>query len=238
MQQRNYMHKSYTFLKKAHLYFKDNFFSFKLIKSKTIKIQPDKKVRGKKKNVYKSFQMIKSTTTKDMLLDNNIKFFKLKENFLRGVRSNTKHLKLLLFKKKLKKKQINEIFKNLEENKKNIQYTNPLHNTIFLLLLQSQLIFSHEDLKFFLAKGFIFLNGAPCTQPLIKLKVGDRVQLPLSLNYYMYVANVLNFFKKKIKYMKYKKWRFKQIKAKISYKKWNPKFLKFFFFIGLTHQIH
>jgi len=119
-------------------------------------------------------------------------------------------------------------FKELDK-KKNTS-GNLISNTLILCLLKCHFFFSIDDLKFFLKKGSIYVNNRVVINPLFSLEVGDKIQLVFSSVYFNYANKINKFFKKKIKFLKYKRWRFFKFFIRNKYKKWSPEFLNKFFF--------
>jgi len=68
--------------------------------------------------------------------------------------------------------------------------------------MRSKLVNFILDCKFFIKKGFIFVNGNVIRDPLFNLKIGDRIQMASLKRYYFYIKLNKKFFDKKIKIMK------------------------------------
>lgn len=156
-----------------------------------------------------------------------LKFFRIRENFSKKMRLNSATLLTFFLKSSVRKKKQLTFFKNLNKNIRSDRLA--LDNLLQINLLSSHLFFSPSDMNFFLKKGLVFLNGTPINNSLIFVKIGDRIQLVISTSYYMYINNFFKFFKKKIRFLRYKRWRFRKYAARNKYKNWNPDFLKYFF---------
>lgn len=132
-----------------------------------------------------------------------MKFFRLKEHFFKKIKLNINTLKALFLKKNIRKKKLIQFFQFLNKNKQFNKTS--LQTNVFINLYISQLFFHKDDINFFLKKGLIYLNGKTLTNKLYNLQPGDRVQLVYSQVYYLYVKKIFKFFKKRIKYIRYKR---------------------------------
>jgi hypothetical protein len=212
--------KATIFFKKSNLFFKENLFSKSYVKNKMLKnAKNNYRIRGKRKyNTTESLgQLVHSSklnTTPG--IKNKLKFYKLKDNFYKKLKLNVSLIKGFFLKKSEKKKKIHFFFKNMGHKKKANKI--PLKHNIYVNLLQSQFFFYQDDLKFFLKRGLIFVNGYSSNNPLFSLKVGDRIQLVYSKVYYLYIKKVFKFFRKKIKHLRYKRWRFNKFFLRNLYK--------------------
>ena len=101
---------------------------------------------------------------------------------------------------------------------------------IFITLLKSHFFFFFNDVKFFLKKGLVYVNGVLVYNPLFILKIGDVIQLVFSKIYFYYKKKIFLFFNKKIKFIKYKRWKFSNPKFKRNFFQWQPSFLENLFF--------
>lgn len=210
-----------TLQKKSNLYFKSGLFSNKILKKKVLNNNLKKvKIKGKKKNYTLN------RNNKPNNLNNKLKFFKLKDNFLKKIKLNTKFFKNLFLKAKEKKKRILYFFKNISKKSVGDNYFN---NTLLVVLYNSHFFFSLPEIKFFIKKGLVYLNNKIVDNYLTIIFKGDLIQLVYSKNYYRYINKFYNFFKDKIKFLKFKKWKFNKSLLKQKYKNWNPKFLSLFF---------
>ena len=209
-----------TFLKKKNIFFKTNYKQQIKIKKKIFKKQPT--IRKKnyiffKKKKFKNLKKKKSSL---------VNFF-FKFDFFKKLKQNINFLKSIFFKKKSIKKKITNFHKKLK--KKNFFFLKNFDKLIFLTLIKSHFFFFYEDSKFFLKKGLVYLNGFVNKNFMIFLKVGDRVQIIYCLVYFQYIKNINKFFKKKITFLKYKRWSLLfHSENFFTYIRWNPNFLKKF----------
>jgi len=195
-------YKLITFFKKSNVFFKTSITSNKVLKKRPLKVTPKRlRIRGKKKfNMY-NLSLQKKDKKKTSM--NKLKFFRLKNNYYKKVGLSVKFLKSLFLKKNIKKKHLMYFFKNMEVMQRKDKTS--IHKTIYLTLLQSHMFFSFEDTKFFLKKGLVYVNTKPIINPMYVLSVGDKVQLTFSKKYFLYTNKVYKFFRKKLKYIRYKR---------------------------------
>jgi len=186
-----------TFFKKKNIFFKTNSKQEAKIKKKFFRKQPT--IRKKNYIFLKNQKNAFSKKRKSNLVNFFFKF-----DFFKKLKNNINFLKTLFFKKKSIKTKITNFNKNLK--KKNFFFSNNFDKLIFLTLIKSHFFFFYEDSKFFIKKGLIYLNGFVNTNFMRFLKIGDRVQVIICLVYYRYVKNINSFFKKKISFLKYKRW--------------------------------
>ena len=208
--------------KKANLHFKCNIFSPKKLKKNILSTNIKKyRVKGKKKNYSfnNKLDITKISSTK-------IKFFRLKEHFTKKIKLSVKFFKFIFLKKKEKKKKISYFLKNFSTKNLSGNYFN---NSLFITLFNSQFFFNIFEIKFFLKKGLVYVNNKVSYNSSNILYKGDIVQLVYSKYYFKYINKIYSFFKKKIKFLKFKKWKFNKNLLKKKYKNWNPKFLSIFF---------
>ena len=161
----------------------------------------------------------------------DIKKINFKSNFSYRKKENSIFLKSFFLKKRVLKKKVDSFFKKWSG--KNNYYSN-FFLLLFISLVRSKLIKFVLDCKFFIKKGFIFINGIVVRDPLFNLKVGDRIQIPFFKKYYHYTRLGKKFFKKKIKFMKRKFFKVLSSDKPIqTFYSWNPIFLKKFIFFNI-----
>ena len=223
---------SIIFFKKSNFFVNNNDNYIKLIKDNCLKEGLLlEKPKGKKKKTPispKYFSGKRNIDTKKSIFKKKIIFLRIKDGFLKKITSNVIFLKKIFLKKKLKKKKLNNFFFKLFTKK--ITITEVLDRLLFISLLKSHFFFFFNDLKFFLKKGFIYVNGFKVLNPMFLLKIGDVVQLLFSKVYFNFQKKIFFYFQKKIKLLKYKRWRFSNPNVSGSFFNVNPKFLDNFFF--------
>ena len=62
--------------------------------------------------------------------------------------------------------------------------------SLFNIMVQTTFSFFKKDIYFFINNGFVFVNGFLCKNTFLTLKLGDRIQMTLSKQFYLY--NVLS----------------------------------------------
>jgi len=152
--------RSIIFLKKSNLFFKSNILNSNFLKNKLISNNTKvSRVKGKKK-LYESNLLNAKNTNFKAEPKLNIKFYKIKESFLKKLKNNTNFLKKMYLKKNIKKKNLMNFFYKLVKQRNSKQSTHPLNTTIYYNLLVSQFFYHNKDILFFLKKGLVFINGA------------------------------------------------------------------------------
>ncbi len=217
---------------------KDFFQNLKLLiflKKKNIFFRSGSSLSKKVKNNF----LLKNQVLKNQDLKNSFKSFSFhktllynfKFNFNLALKSNTDLIKKFFLKKKILKKSLIKFFKKI--SKKSFIVQNKFESILFLNLLKSHFFFFSYDTQFFLKKKFIYVNGFIQTNPFYILKIGDRIQLSISDQYFIYIKGIFNFFKRKAFIIKKKEWTsFKENNPGI-YNKWEPSFFKNLLFFKL-----
>jgi hypothetical protein len=181
---------------------KDFFQNLKLLiflKKKNIFFRSGSSLSKKVKNNF----LLKNQVLKNQDLKNSFKSFSFhktllynfKFNFNLALKSNTDLIKKFFLKKKILKKSLIKFFKKI--SKKSFIVQNKFESILFLNLLKSHFFFFSYDTQFFLKKKFIYVNGFIQTNPFYILKIGDRIQLSISDQYFIYIKGIFNFFKRK-----------------------------------------
>lgn len=216
---------------KKNNYTQTNIFKQKLIQKVKInnyRIRHKKKKLYLKKYYFKKNIFLKILPNSQKSRKNKIKVLRLKFFFLKKLKNNINFIKFLFLKKKLKKKRLLSFFFNL--TKLNNRSKTNFDHFLFFIMMRSHFFFLFSDSRFFIKKGLVFINGFSTNNPLFVAKIGDRIQIPISKVYYIYSKQIFAFFKKKIKLLKYKRWRITRYQSRFKFKKWNPLFLNKFFF--------
>jgi len=211
-----------TFFKKKNIFFKTDLKIKNKIKKKIFKKQPLLRKKNyiflKKNNLLFNKQKIKRSTLTNF-------FFKF--DFFKKLKQNVNFLKLLFFKKKSTKNKITNFHRKLK--KKNFFFLQNFDKLIYLTLIKSQFFFFYQDSKFFIQKGLVYLNGLMNKNFMKFLKIGDVVQIIMCETYFQYIKNIRLFFKRKITFLKYKRWSLLFNSDNFfTYIRWNPNFLKKF----------
>ena len=191
-----------------------------------------------KKN-YKNiiFQKITMVTKKKKYfpLNNSSKNYRenqysINKKLLKTITANRALFKHFFLKKFSRQKKITNLTQHFSKKKQYIHYH--FNSYLFFILLRSHFFFFLDDVNFFLKKNFVTVNGVIVKNKFFELKQGDCVQIVNSNQYFDYIYNIYNFFKNKIKKIKYKKWKGLQ-KKKVKgtfFKIWLPNFLDKFVF--------
>ena len=149
---------------------------------------------------YKYWKLGKKFRLKNKLLPKNFaKTFDLKKRLFFILKENRAILKDLFFTRFIRQKKITgfiSFFKHFPL-KKIIQF---FEFSLFNILIQSHFLVFKKDILFFLKNGLIFVNGAPILNKFFSLSVGDRVQLILNNDYFLFFRN----FNKILKSFNYK----------------------------------
>ena len=179
-----------------------------------------KKVIYRPKNKYK-FKGVKQKVSK--MINNN-------SRFLSTIISNRRVIKLIFFKKHTKQKNITKFLTGVAG--KNNHFMNRASNFLFFILIQSHFFFFINDLNYFLAKKFIYVNNRNVSNKFFELGVNDNIKLITFNSYFDYISSVYKFFNKKKSKIKYKQWRsYKSRTGSFSFaKRWLPNFLDKFLF--------
>ena len=74
-----------------------------------------------------------------------------------------------------------------------------------MVLVRSHFFFFINDVNFFIKQKFVCLNGCVVVNKFTEVKPGDCIQLIRSDYYYDYMSNIDNFFKMKMKRIKYRR---------------------------------
>ena len=195
------------FFKKSNFFINSYNNHIKLIKENCLKnVSPFERFKGKKKKFpisYKYFNFTKNYEKKKIIFKIKIIFLIIKDGFLKKINSNIFFFKKLFLKKKMKKKKLNNFFLKLFLKKTTINEI--IDRFLFVSLLKSHFFFFFIDVKFFLKKGFIYVNGFNISNPMFLLKIGDIVQLLFSRVYFNFQKKIFIYFQKKIKLLKYKR---------------------------------
>ncbi len=218
-----YFKRSNLFFKKNTLFTKKNF-KKKILRKKKIKTL---RTRYKKKNLLFRKYIFKFKLRK--LKKKHLEILRFKYFFLKKLKLNIDFLKNFFFKQSTKKKRLIYFFSKLSKKRTKI-ISSIINKFLFIILLQSHFFFYIHDLKFFLSKGLIFINGFSTKDHLFLTKQGDRIQLPITTIYYIYFKQNWKFLKFKIKFLIYKRWRLRKYKSKINFRFWFPSFLQQFLF--------
>ena len=188
----------------------------------------------KKSKLYKSFFEIldqKQTLKKIKRKLKDGKKISFKSNFSYRKKENILFLKSFFLKAKVLKKKLDVFFKKISV--KNNYYDN-FYRLLFISLIKSHFLLFLFDCKFFIKKGFIFINGIVIRDPFYQLKVGDRVHIPFFKKYYSYINGNNTFFEKKIDLMKRKQLDITTFDKLLNpLLLWYPNFLKKFIFFNL-----
>jgi len=220
-----------TFFKKKNIFFKGNERMNKKIKNKLLSI------KGKSRKKPEKFGSINREKLLSFLDHKKKKsFYKLspklytfffKTDFSLKLKKNVNFLKIFFLRNRALRKKIRNFFKNISQNS-NVFFKN-FDSILYLTLIKAHFIFFCLDAKFFLKKGLVFVNGVVEKNHMVVLNCGDRVQLPFSKFYFIYIKCCKKFFKKKLKYIRYKRWKnFVKNRSMYKFIRWNPNFLKRF----------
>jgi ribosomal protein S4 len=114
---------------------------------------------------------------------------------MKYILENYKLIKKLFFNKFAKNKKIMKFLK-LNKTQPSNQLFVKLEFHLFNILLRSHLVFFLNDLFFFIKNNYIYVNGNIVNNPFFKINVGDRIQLIIFKNYYLFFkSNLLIFYK-------------------------------------------
>ncbi len=97
-------------------------------------------------------------------------------------------MKDLFFNKFVKQKKITKFlfnFKKFNVNKLLFYFEFSLFN----IIIQSNFLILKKDIFFFIKSGFVFVNGFCIKNKFFQLNIGDRLQILLNKNYYVYLRN-------------------------------------------------
>lgn len=149
---------------------------------------------------YKYWKLNKKFRFKNKLLSKNFsKTFDFKKKIFFILKENRSILKDLFFTKFFRQKKITKFinfFKHFPL-KKIIRF---FEFSLFNVLIQSHFLVFKKDVFFFLKNNLIFVNGSPVSNKFFFLNLGDRVQLILNNDYYLFFRN----FNKILKSLSYK----------------------------------
>lgn len=156
--------------------------------------------KKKKKNFFKLFDFKKKI--RKYLLD-NLQFFNFffKTNFL----------------KKQKTKKFIKKFNNIPTDKKFFYFEFFLFNILF----RSKFFFFINDVFSFIFNGLIFINNKISYNPFINVNIGDKIQIILNKNFYIFFKLNIFFFLKNLFKFKLKVWNLN--KNKLDFYKQNSK---------------
>jgi len=195
-----------TFFKKKNVFFKSNEKMNKKIKNKLLSL------KGKLRKKPGNFSNVGHTKVLSFLDRKENAFHKsgpklytffFKTDFSLKLKKNVNFLKIFFLRNKVLRKKIRNFFKNISQNS-NIFFKN-FDSILYLTLIKAHFIFFCLDARFFLKKGLVFVNGVVEKNHMTVLNCGDRVQLPFSKFYFIYIKCCKKFFKKKLKYIRYKR---------------------------------
>ena len=144
--------------------------------------------------------------------------------------ANRRVFKTFFLKPFSRQKNITRLLQHFSKKKQNINQV--FNSYLSFVLIRSHFFFFLEDVNFFLKKNFILVNGVVVKNKFFELKPNDCIQLVNSDRYYDYVFHIYKFFKKKIRKMKYNRWKNIQRKKLTGafFKNWLPNFLNKFSF--------
>lgn len=94
----------------------------------------------------------------------------------------------MFFNKFVKQKKITKFlfnFKKFNINKLLFYFEFSLFNVV----MQSNFLILKKDVFFFINNGFVFVNGFCIKNKFFQLNIGDRLQILLNKNYYIYLRN-------------------------------------------------
>lgn len=218
-----------TFFKKKNVFFKSNEKMNKKIKNKLLSLKGRlRKKPGNFSNVSNEKVLSFFDRKKNAFHKPSPKLytFFFKTDFSLKLKKNVNFLKIFFLRNKVLRKKIRNFFKNISQNS-NIFFKN-FDSILYLTLIKAHFIFFCLDAKFFLKKGLVFVNGVVEKNHMTVLNCGDRVQLPFSKFYFIYIKCCKKFFKKKLKYIRYKRWKSFKNRSMQKFIRWNPDFLKRF----------
>lgn len=162
-------------------------------------------------NFLKKKFFSKKLKKKKIKFKSNKKFWDIKKKFFSTILENHKFFKIYFKNKFLKKKKLLKFLKNRKSLELNKLYSS-FELLLFNVLLRTQTLHFLNNIFFFIENGYIFVNGVCERNPFLKLKVGDRVQLVINSNFYIfYKINLLKYLKKLAK-IKFKVWKIHKIK--------------------------
>lgn len=124
---------------------------------------------------------------------------------LKTLYANRRVFKTFFLKPFSRQKNITRLLQHFSKKKQNINQV--FNSYLSFVLIRSHFFFFLEDVNFFLKKNFILVNGVVVKNKFFELKPNDCIQLVNSDRYYDYVFHIYKFFKKKIRKMKYNRWK-------------------------------
>lgn len=160
--------------------------------------------------------------------------FFLKKFFFKTLLKSRKFLRDFFFNKSRMRQNV--LTKKLHLLNRNASggssFINLTEMTAVNILLRSNLFFFRKDILFFLQTKQVFLNSVPVYKKDTIVSVGDCLQIPISIRYYMYIRYFRKYFKKRLAEYKKDSWKFfkkKFLKGKFHIKRKLPRYLDFFF---------